>query len=305
MKTVVARIDLGFTRIAGYILYDSETYEFKEMTPVPVATLTKKGCVNGLVIDKDGELIPDAEGWNMQNIKIKSGVGHYRDYNSHTNKGDTIYSVVRAVSVDDNIILYEVINNRCARMFVTPTILLGINKLYLVGGVKITDDIITLCEGVIKEDYTDKEWFEIGVKVVSKNKLESIMENEAINQQNAVNTEEGSVSEEGDPVMDTAGNDEFTADLQRLQELVGDEPQDMTSNENDESVIDENNTDESEGSQEMAQTMEELFGDTGEISGSMEDVEDAEDAEDAVSDEAATSNTDNKSSKSKKKHHKK
>lgn len=299
MKTVVARIDLGFTRIAGYILYDSETYEFKEMTPVPVATLTRKGCVNGLIIDKDGELIPDAEGWNMQNIKIKSGVGHYRDYNAHTNKGDTVYSVVRAVSVDDKIILYEVINNRCVRMFVTPTVLLGINKLYLVGGVKITGDTITLCEGVIKEDYTDKEWFEIGVNVVSKNKLESIMENEANNQLNTANSEDDSGSEDGEPVMTTGNNDEFTSNIQKLQELVGDEPQDMASKENDEPVTDENNTEESEDTRENVQTMEELFGDTDEISGLMEE------AEDAVSDETDTFNTDSQSSKSKKKHPKK
>ena len=48
MKTVICRLDLGYTRIAGYLLYDSITQEFVETTPREVKELIKKDMVNGL-----------------------------------------------------------------------------------------------------------------------------------------------------------------------------------------------------------------------------------------------------------------
>ncbi len=102
MKTVVCRLDLGFTRIAGYILYDSDKMEFQEMTPKMAENLVRMNCVNGLVFDKDGELVPDREGWNLGNIKIKSGVGNFRDFNTVEPRGEKVYSVVRALRLNDD-----------------------------------------------------------------------------------------------------------------------------------------------------------------------------------------------------------
>ena len=59
MKTVACRIDLGYTRIAGYTLFDLETLEFQETTPKEVVDLMKSGKVNGLTFDDKGEIVPD------------------------------------------------------------------------------------------------------------------------------------------------------------------------------------------------------------------------------------------------------
>ena len=45
MKTAVCRIDLGYTRIAGYVLYDSKSLEFEETTPREVEKLNRKNKI--------------------------------------------------------------------------------------------------------------------------------------------------------------------------------------------------------------------------------------------------------------------
>lgn len=100
MKTVACRIDLGYTRIAGYTLYDTESLEFQETTPKDVEKLIHGGKVNGLAFDGEGKVIPDMYGWNLGNIKIKSGVGNYRNFNTDDPRGDTVYNVVRAFDVE-------------------------------------------------------------------------------------------------------------------------------------------------------------------------------------------------------------
>ena len=100
MKTVACRMDLGMTRVAGYILYDPASMEFQETTPREVERLVRKGQINGLTFGntEDSQLVPDFEKWKVNNLKIKSGVGNYRNWNPNDARGDTIYSVVRAVA---------------------------------------------------------------------------------------------------------------------------------------------------------------------------------------------------------------
>lgn len=191
MKTVACRMDLGVTRIAGYILYDPNSHEFHETTPRDVENLVKRGQLNGLAFNEQGALIPDVANWNMGNLKIKSAVGRYRDYNTEQPKGDTVYSVVRAIKVTDDeviqasagtegtggsgveaaaggvgtepvggvnlevepIYLYEVINNRCGRQFYTKGQILALAQFAWVGGIKVDLDTntIQLCKGVQEE----------------------------------------------------------------------------------------------------------------------------------------------------------
>ncbi len=151
MKTIVCRLDLGVTRIAGYTLFDSETKEFQETTTRETEKLVKAGCVNGLVFDKNGLLVPDVEGWNLPNMKIKSSVGRYRDYDNEKSRGDTIYSVVGVNSTTEGKI-YEVINNRCARVQYTEKQVRSLAEFAWVGGIRIGDDgEIAVCRGVVEE----------------------------------------------------------------------------------------------------------------------------------------------------------
>ena len=172
MKTVACRIDLGYTRIAGYTLYDTESLEFQETTPKDVEKLIHGGKVNGLAFDDEGKVIPDMHGWNLGNIKIKSGVGNYRNFNTDDPRGDTVYNVVRAFDVEGMGRIYEVINNRCARKFYTGKQLVVLSQMAWVGGIMVdADDIIVLLDGVKVEDKSNMPVFELGNDVLTKEQL--------------------------------------------------------------------------------------------------------------------------------------
>lgn len=167
MKTITCRIDLGYTRIAGYTLFDFETLEFQEVTPKDTMNLMKEGKVNGLTFNEKGEIIPDMDGWNIGNLMIKSGVGNYRHFNSEMAKGNTIYSVVRAIDIDGIGRFYEVINNRCSRIIFKESQLVVLSQLAWVGGIRVNQETeeIELCEGVKVENHSSNNLFEIGNKI--------------------------------------------------------------------------------------------------------------------------------------------
>ena len=172
MKTVACRIDLGYTRIAGYTLYDTESLEFQETTPKDVEKLIHGGKVNGLAFDDEGKVIPDMHGWNLGNIKIKSGVGNYRNFNTDDPRGDTVYNVVRAFDVEGMSRIYEVINNRCARKFYTGKQLVVLSQMAWVGGIMVDDDdTIVLLDGVKVENKSNMPVFELGNDVMTKEHL--------------------------------------------------------------------------------------------------------------------------------------
>lgn len=176
MKTVACRIDLGYTRIAGYTLYDTESLEFQETTPKDVEKLIHGGKVNGLAFDGEGKVIPDMYGWNLGNIKIKSGVGNYRNFNTDDPRGDTVYNVVRAFDVEGIGRIYEVINNRCARKFYTGKQLVVLSQMAWVGGIMVDDDDnIVLLDGVKVEDKSNMPVFELGNDVLTKEQLGEVL----------------------------------------------------------------------------------------------------------------------------------
>ena len=176
MKTVACRIDLGYTRIAGYTLYDTESLEFQETTPKDVEKLIHGGKVNGLAFDDEGKVIPDMHGWNLGNIKIKSGVGNYRNFNTDDPRGDTVYNVVRAFDVEGMGRIYEVINNRCARKFHTGKQLVVLSQMAWVGGIMVDDDdTIVLLDGVKVEDKSNMPVFELGNDVMTKEQLGEVL----------------------------------------------------------------------------------------------------------------------------------
>lgn len=190
MKTVVCRIDLGYTRIAGYTLFDEETLDFEETTPKEVESLLKRGKINGLVFDSKGDIVPDLEGWNLGNIKIKSGVGNYRNFNTDSPKGDTVYSVIRVVEVEGIGRIYETINNRCARVFFSEKQMLALIQFSWVGGMKFNEgsNEITICKGV-KTDKSDNGIFELGTKVLTKEQLQEAVMKELFNGNSAAQVE--------------------------------------------------------------------------------------------------------------------
>lgn len=151
MKTAVCRIDLGVTRIAGYTLYDETTREFQETTPKEVKALILADQVNGLKL-ADGEIALDDEGFNMQNMMIKSAVGKYRMLCPVNNSlVNCTYAVVRMLKTDNGPV-YETVSNKCARVKVPPERLKMMMEIGYVAGARLADGDIQLCSGVTVED---------------------------------------------------------------------------------------------------------------------------------------------------------
>lgn len=154
-KTAINRIDLGMTRIAGYTLYDEVSREFQETTPKEVKDLISRGQVNGLKL-VDGEIELDKDVFCMSNLMVKSAVGKYRTLYPTTSIVNCMYAVVRVIETDNGR-LYEIINNKCARVKVTPEKLKILMEIGYVAGVKMGEcGEIELCKGVTIEDKRTK-----------------------------------------------------------------------------------------------------------------------------------------------------
>lgn len=175
MKTVACRIDLGYTRIAGYTLFDSETLEFQETTPREVEKLIRRQLVNGLTLDEDGNVIPDYPGWNLHNMKIKSGVGNYRDYDMKYARGPIIYSVVRVINTAAYGRIFEVISNMCARTLCTEEQVRVLADLGIVGGINVDGKYIQECKGVVIENLNHKTFIEVSRRLTNEELKEDLM----------------------------------------------------------------------------------------------------------------------------------
>ena len=151
MKTVIARIDLGMTRTAGYLIYFPETLEFVEMTPKEVKQLIKTYGINGLkLVNNEIEL---DEAFNQRNLMIRTGVGRYRQLYESENMINRMFAVTKHI-IDNDGERYEIINNRCGRNEVTSEKLKVLMEIGFVAGVRFkgSNKKIEVCKGVIIED---------------------------------------------------------------------------------------------------------------------------------------------------------
>lgn len=161
MRTAICRLDLGFTRVAGFTIYNAASKDFDETTPREVKDLIKQAGVNGIRLNKDEDIELDAEGFNMHNLMVKSACGKYRTLYPTTSIVNCMYAVVRVIETDNGR-LYEVINNKCGRVKITPDRLKILIEVGCVAGVKMgADGEIEICKGVIIENKRTKvEQFE-------------------------------------------------------------------------------------------------------------------------------------------------
>jgi hypothetical protein len=149
-KTPVCRLDLGQTRVAGFTLFDPKSKEFQECTPKEVRQLILAGQVNGLKLCED-EIVLDRDGFNMRNLKIKSGVGNYRNMFPCEHGDGKFYAVVRLIDTDEGR-LFELVDNKYARVKMDTAKLMMLAAFSSVAGVRVHDGAIELCDGVIYED---------------------------------------------------------------------------------------------------------------------------------------------------------
>ncbi len=160
--TVVNRIDLGRTRIAGYTLFNPADVSFMEMTPGQVKNLIQMKQVNGLKMDK-GEIVIDPD-FGQDNLIIKSGVGNYRQLIEMPDRPDDLMlSLTKPITdlvTGENV--YEVVTNRCARVCITEPAMFDYVKKGMVAGCDyILDENdnmrLLICDGVDVSDYHPEE----------------------------------------------------------------------------------------------------------------------------------------------------
>lgn len=167
MRYAVSLIYLGYTRNSGAVLFDSDTKEFLDSTPAEVRRLIDLGLVKGLKWrngDDGPEFVVDAEGFNQQNIPVKSA-NKFRPYLNDVPGApiNSMYTVVRVLDTDYRGRLYEVVSNKCARIKITEQNLRELSQLTNIAGVWITDAEIKVCDGVQYENRKADAAFSKGI----------------------------------------------------------------------------------------------------------------------------------------------
>lgn len=157
-KTVVCQLALGMTRVSGYTLYDHESMAFEETTPRDVKAPIRQGTVNGLVLDKEGNIQLDEAGFNCKNLLVKSGVGNYRPLKPASglvSKGT--YGLTKVADTDDGMV-YEVVSHMCARLPITEQKIRALYQLGCLYGCWIDDKtgMIEFARGVEMVDMTSE-----------------------------------------------------------------------------------------------------------------------------------------------------
>lgn len=130
MYVAINKVTIGYTRDQGYLLYNTDTFEFIEYSTSEVARMLKKGGfgVCGLKLE-NGKIVLDEAGYNQVNMMVKSSMsmGRYRLMKPGHVVGDRLYSVVRAIDTPDEGLIYEVVSNTCARVVLKED---GIRRLF-------------------------------------------------------------------------------------------------------------------------------------------------------------------------------
>lgn len=148
---------LGYTRIQSVVCYNSETRTFDELTPAVARKLIEQGLVKGVLWKNNedgGEFIPDKDGFNKENIMVRTAAAKYRPLlNDMPGQPiNSMYNVVRVIHTDYRGTLYEIVSNRYDRIKVTEVQLRNINSLSPVAGVWFKESGIVLDDSIKVED---------------------------------------------------------------------------------------------------------------------------------------------------------
>ena len=140
-------------RLIGYDCYESKSKGFIGMSEKQIIDKLKKGeRVYGFVLgreeDKDA-LVLDADGFNMTNLQLKTGVNNLSWMNENAECDMNIALVVVTVSEENGKRMYEAVNARHARVEYTEDKLKMMLELNVpVAGVRLEKNRLVACEGV-------------------------------------------------------------------------------------------------------------------------------------------------------------
>ena len=230
----VSVMALGYTRTNGVVCFNNNTREFLEITPAKARELINNGKLKGLkwINGEDGpEFICDKDGWNQQNMPIKTACGKFRpmlnDYPGY--EFNTMFTLVRVVDVDE-CRLYEIVSNKCCRIKVKEANLRELNNITSIAGCWINEDEIVVADGVLMVDRrtsTKEQAAEVDIEnsplIEEPVVKEPVVEESVVEEPFAESPVEESNEKEGNPV-------EEKSDMEKLfsGELVADDENNAT-----------------------------------------------------------------------------
>lgn len=154
MRYMVNREDLG-RRVTGYMFYDADTKGFTGLTEKQIKdTLNKGERLYGLVLDSEGKIIMDTEGFKTKNYMVRTGINNLEPAVDTDMPANMMYVVVGMKKVQGGENVYEVVNSRYARLeMLESKIKMLLEFGCIQGGVYMDGkNRLAVCEGVRVDD---------------------------------------------------------------------------------------------------------------------------------------------------------
>lgn len=148
-RYLVNREDLG-KRVTGYIFFDADTKGFVGMTEKQIKEILSKGDrLYGLMLDGDGNIAMDKDGWHTNNYMVRSGINSLTPAVESDCPANMMYVVV-GVRKNNNETVYEVVNSRYARVEMSEVKIKMLAEFgALQGGAYMENGELVLCDGVV------------------------------------------------------------------------------------------------------------------------------------------------------------
>lgn len=154
MKYMINREDLG-KRVTGYMFYDADSKGFTGMTEKAIKdTLNKGERLYGLVLDSEGNIAMDTEGFKTSNYMVRSGINSLAPAVESEMPANVMYVVVGMRKVQGGENVYEVISSRYARTEMQESKVKMLLEFGCIQGGVYLDGKgkLVTCEGVKVED---------------------------------------------------------------------------------------------------------------------------------------------------------
>lgn len=118
---VTSALMLGYTRLQGFVVYNSETKSFEEITPAEVRRMIRSGAnLHGVVLDEqDKNKFTVDKDFYQEELPVKTACGKFRlliNEDGTSSFHDICYSVVKKIISRNGATSYEVVTNHCARL---------------------------------------------------------------------------------------------------------------------------------------------------------------------------------------------
>ncbi len=154
MRYLINREDLG-KRTTGFIFYDADTKGFMGLTETKIKdTLSKGDRLYGLVLDADGNIAMDADGFHTTNYMVRSGINNLSPAVESDCPANLMYVVVGMRKAEGSENIYEVVNSRYARLEMPEGKVKMLCEFGAVGGVYMDGNELKVCDGVMVTEGT-------------------------------------------------------------------------------------------------------------------------------------------------------